>query len=143
MMLLEGLIAIFIFSLGILAIVGMQAVATKQVTDARYRSEAALLVDDLFGMMWTSDRDPLQLKAKFESPAVTQSASAGASGGGSGGPGYQAWLQKVQATLPGTASNPPVVTLDDGTAKVTIQWLAPGEDSGGNPHQYFATTKIR
>ena len=34
MMLLEGLIAILVFSLGILALVGMQGVAVKQVTDA-------------------------------------------------------------------------------------------------------------
>ena len=40
-MLIEALIAILIFSIGILGIVGLQAAAVNQSTDARYRSEAA------------------------------------------------------------------------------------------------------
>ena len=46
-MLLEALIAILIFSLGILALIGLQATAISQSTDARYRSEAALLANDI------------------------------------------------------------------------------------------------
>ena len=39
-MLIEALVAILIFSIGILAVVGMQAIAIKDVTSAKYRSEA-------------------------------------------------------------------------------------------------------
>src|SRR5205823_13644336 len=42
-MLIEALAAILIFSIGILAVVGMQAVAIKDVASAKYRSEAAFL----------------------------------------------------------------------------------------------------
>jgi len=38
--LLEALMGILIFSVGILALVGMQALAIKQMTDAKYRSDA-------------------------------------------------------------------------------------------------------
>ena len=55
-MLLEAFIAILIFSMGILAIVGMQASAVKSSADAKYRSEASLLANELIGQMWVSDR---------------------------------------------------------------------------------------
>ena len=55
-MLLEAFIAILIFSMGILAIVGMQASAVKTSADAKYRSEASLLANELIGQMWVSNR---------------------------------------------------------------------------------------
>ena len=63
--LLEVLIAILIFSLGILAIVGVQTITVKQATDAKYRSEANLLVNQLIGAMWTSSRVPSDLQTQF------------------------------------------------------------------------------
>ncbi|OWW18678.1 type IV pilus modification PilV family protein [Noviherbaspirillum denitrificans] len=52
MVLVEGLIAILIFSLGILALVGLQAVMLKQTTDARYRLDASYAASRLIGEMW-------------------------------------------------------------------------------------------
>ena len=52
-MLLEALIAILIFSVGILAVVGMQAVAIKDVAQSKYRSDASFLADSLLSQMWT------------------------------------------------------------------------------------------
>jgi len=54
-MLIEALVAILIFSIGILAVVGMQAVAIKDVTAAKYRSEAAFLAQELLAQMWTDN----------------------------------------------------------------------------------------
>ena len=51
-MLIEALIAILIFSIGILAIVGMQGVAIKTVTQSKYRSEAAFLANEVLSQMW-------------------------------------------------------------------------------------------
>ena len=50
--LIEGLIAILIFSLGILSIVGLQAVTLKQSTDAKYRLDASFLANQILGEMW-------------------------------------------------------------------------------------------
>jgi type IV pilus assembly protein PilV len=55
MVLVEGLVAIVIFALGVLAIVGMQAATVRQATDAKYRVDASFLVNQAIGMMW-SDR---------------------------------------------------------------------------------------
>lgn len=58
MALIEGMIAILIFSLGILAIVGLQAVNLKQAADAKYRVDAGFLANQTIGMMW-ADRENL------------------------------------------------------------------------------------
>src|SRR2546422_11585279 len=52
-MLLEALIAILIFSIGILAVVGLQAVSIRNVTDSKHRTEAAFLANNLLSQMWT------------------------------------------------------------------------------------------
>ena len=49
-MLLEALVAILIFSIGILAIVGMQASAVRAVTDSRSRSEASFFANQLIAL---------------------------------------------------------------------------------------------
>src|SRR2546422_10742639 len=54
-MLIEALVAILIFSIGILAVVGIQAVAIKDMTSAKYRSEAAFLAQELLAQMWTDN----------------------------------------------------------------------------------------
>ena len=49
--LLEALIAILIFSFGILAITGLQAAMMKNSADATYRAEAAYIVQQRLGQM--------------------------------------------------------------------------------------------
>jgi type IV pilus assembly protein PilV len=50
--LLEGLIAVLIFSVGILGIVGLQASMVKSTAEAKYRAEAAFIVQQRLGVMW-------------------------------------------------------------------------------------------
>jgi type IV pilus assembly protein PilV len=54
--LLEALIAILIFSMGVLALVGLQAAMIKNTSDSKYRSEASFIAQQRIGMMW-SDPD--------------------------------------------------------------------------------------
>jgi len=49
--LLEALIALLIFSFGILAISGLQGAMMKNAADATYRSEAAYVVQQQLGLM--------------------------------------------------------------------------------------------
>jgi len=51
---LEALIAILIFSIGILGLVGMQATAVSNVSDAKYRADAAFYANQIIGQMWAS-----------------------------------------------------------------------------------------
>jgi type IV pilus assembly protein PilV len=120
-MLLEALIGILIFSLGVLALVAMQAVSTSSVSNARYRTEASFLANDILGSAWV-DRGALGVGTdldKFRYP------------GGSAQP-LAAWVQKVQATMPGSTVYPPtieVVPMADPPSgrqiTVTVQWRAP------------------
>ena len=130
-MLLEALIAILIFSVGILALVGLQAAAVKQSTDARYRSEAALLASELFGQMWVSDRTVASLQNNFNT----------------GNTAYNAWLARVSATLPGVVVNTitaPNVAVDaQGITTIELFWIAPNEPAGAAPHRYITISQIR
>jgi type IV pilus assembly protein PilV len=121
-MLLESLIAILIFSLGILAIVGLQAGAVKLSSDAKYRSDANLLVNQIIGQMWVSDRTATTLQTDFQT----------------GGAKYTTWKSDVAAALPGVtgvvANQPKVKIIANGntnpassTVTVEVFWQMPGD----------------
>lgn len=50
--LIEGLIAVLIFSLGILALVGLQASTTKAVSQGKARVDASFIADQRIGQIW-------------------------------------------------------------------------------------------
>ena len=50
--LLESLIAILIFSLGVLGIVGLQAAMIKSTSEAKYRADASYIAQQRIGQMW-------------------------------------------------------------------------------------------
>lgn len=117
--LLEALIGILIFSLGVLALVAMQAISVSTVSNARYRTEAAFLANEILAEAWV-DRGVNY--ANLQTYAVS-------SGVGTN-PNTQAWVAKVNASLPGTAANPPdiaVVSPASGGRQltVTVRWRAP------------------
>jgi len=128
-MLIEALVAILIFSIGILAVVGMQAVAIKDVTSAKYRSEAAFLAQELLAQMWTDNGN------------IGVYAFAGA-----GAPPARIlpWVNKVQLRLPDVANQLPVVTLTNpspaapaaptgATVQITVKWRLPEEATQNLP----------
>lgn len=51
--LIEGLIAILIFSLGILGVVGLQATTTKTVSEAKNRVDASFVASQRVARIWT------------------------------------------------------------------------------------------
>jgi type IV pilus assembly protein PilV len=137
-MLLEAFIAILIFSMGILAIVGMQASAIKTSADAKYRSEASLLANELIGQMWVSNRTTATLQANFQSGGGTPNT-------------YTTWYAGFNdanggpTSLPGSSVYPPTVTINPATGLVTIQvfWLPPNEAASQTPHNYTVTAQIQ
>jgi len=54
--LLEAMIAILIFSMGVLAIVGLQAAMIKNTADSKFRADAGFIAQQRIGLMW-SDPD--------------------------------------------------------------------------------------
>lgn len=129
--LLEALLAILVFSLGVLALVGLQATAIKQSTDARYRSEASLLANDIISQMWISDRTTATLQTNFNTSSTA----------------YNTWFARVQGTLPGVVANSataPTIAIDaQGIVTVTLFWRAPNELAGTTPHNFVTIAQIR
>ena len=115
-MLLEALIAILIFSLGILGIVGLQASAIAASRDAKYRTDAGLLANELLGEMWAENRDGPTLRQNFQGwagfvtafpPGDSQRCSDHPT---TDGLLYCLWFNdRVANTLPGVLAVPPLV----------------------------------
>ena len=131
---LEALIAILIFSFGILGIVALQAQSIRHVNDAQYRGEAIFLANALIAQMWSSDTSTLA--ADYDS-----------GGSGTGYTTFRDLVQRVPEGLPGAAisGNAPVVTVTPGPSAgssnvvVTVFWQLPGETGR---HNYQATAVI-
>ena len=118
-MLLEALIGILIFSLGVLALVAMQAVSVSTVSNARYRTEASFLANEILSQVWV-DRG-----ANYAN--VANYAVAG--GVGASVPA-QNWVDKVNQLMPSSNAFPPTVAIAAPAAggrqvTVTIRWKAP------------------
>lgn len=125
-MMLESLIAILIFSLGILSIVALLGASIKNTSNAKYRTEASLLTSQIIGQMWTGDRTNTTLATDY--------------GSATGAP-FIAWSNTVIQTLPGVAgANLPTITVDaNNVVTVTVRWQMPGEAVARN---YVAIARI-
>jgi len=136
-MLLEALIAILIFSIGILAVVGLQAVSIKNVTDSKHRTEAAFLANKLLSQMWT-DAGNIAFYAYPGSGVVPTRL------GGAGG-----WVDQINARLP-AAATPPIVTITGASAtgatvSIQVRWQLPEEQSRTPPpppHNYTVVASV-
>jgi type IV pilus assembly protein PilV len=129
-MLLEALIAILIFSMGILAIVGMQATAIQDMGEAKYRTDAAFLSNQILAEMWGN------------SPSLPAYVY-----GGSGAVPVQLvpWVNTVQARLPGAVTYPPIIALVPATNQVTVtvRWQAARDKAASAaPHQFQSVAYI-
>jgi type IV pilus assembly protein PilV len=128
-MLLEVLVAILIFAVGVLAVVGLQVSAVKQSGSAKYRADASLLANDLIGRMWAADHANAAMTANFSSAAA--------------GAGYLEWKGRVEAALPGAAASAPTVQISAANVvNVKINWKAPSEPAADPVHSLTITTQI-
>jgi type IV pilus assembly protein PilV len=125
--LIEALLGILIFSIGILALIGMQSVAVKNTADARYRTEAAYLANNILS----------QIRLDMANVALYDDSSVGTHAP------RTAWRNQVEAMLPGvsilSAQRVPEIDIvpgptytgdGDPSSQVTVKihWRQPGED---------------
>jgi type IV pilus assembly protein PilV len=95
--LIEAMVAILIFSLGVLAIVGLQGNMIKNVADSKYRSEASYIAQSRIAQMW-ADPDNLPTYIETNTP--------------------------ISTLLPGGTRT--VTSPVAGQYTVTVTWLQPG-----------------
>jgi len=134
-MLIEALLAILIFSIGILAVVGMQSIAIKNVGESKIRNDANFLAEELLSQMWTDNGNI--------STANYNYAGSGAAPGR-----IAAWAARVTSKMPGGLG--PIVTVTNATVQgadvqITIQWQLP-EEANLNPvpppHSYTVIASV-
>jgi type IV pilus assembly protein PilV len=119
--LLEALVGILIFSIGILALMGLQAQSIRNTVEAKYRNEAAYLANQIIGQMWV-DRGPNGANlATYDT-------------GGGANQNMTNWRTRVANTLPRVVAggaNSPTIVVDPVTHQVTVTifWQLPGSDS--------------
>ncbi len=118
--LIESLLAILIFAIGVLALVGFQATAIKESEANRQRTEASFIANQIIGDLWA--RDPANIAA-----------SAGDYDDDS-----SAWGKRVVEALPNGNLN---VTVAGSTVTVTITWVPP-DHNPDEPRTYTQTTQI-
>lgn len=95
--LIEVMVAILIFSLGVLAIVGLQASMIKNTADAKYRSEASYIASNRIAEIW-ADPDNAATYVEANTP--------------------------IPSLLPGGTRT--VTQPAPGQFTVTVTWLVPG-----------------
>lgn len=127
--LLETLIAVLIFAMGVLGLMGLQAAAFSDVAQSKYRMDAGFLTNQIISSMWIDGVDQVPSYAPV------------------GGAKTVAWLAQVNNTLPGAAANPPTIVIKDvsnATGKryevtVTLSWFPPKDTV---PHRYIGSAYI-
>jgi type IV pilus modification protein PilV len=147
-MLLEALIGILIFSVGILAMVGMQAAAFSASADAKNRSEAAALATDIISRIWTrvdrtSDASIITSLNSFQ--LNTGGSNCAFTGGAADGSNTYVtdWVSAVTDSATGmlgaTADMQQIVVspADLNRVTVTVCWQSP-QDAAPRRHQVIS-----
>jgi len=98
--LLEAMIAILIFSMGVLAVVGLQAAMIKSTSDAKYRAEASFIAQQRLGTMWANPNNLAD---------------------------YAENLTDISTLLPNGTRTVEIPVA--GQIRVTVSWQQPGQDA--------------
>lgn len=116
-MLLEALLGLGVFSIGILALIAMQGTALSGASDAKYRTDAAFAANQLISTVW-NDRSNVSTYAW--------------DGTGSAPAALAAWNTVLANTIPGAsvdATTTPIVTVTTGasysTVVIKVRWKLP------------------
>jgi len=119
--LLEILVALLIFMVGVLGLVGLETAMTRAQTETKLRADAAALANELIGRMWT-DLDNLNAYNGAACASQVRCAE---------------WVSKVAQALPGGNGT---VAFDaaTGNVAVVIDWTLPG----GQAHRYETHTTV-
>jgi type IV pilus assembly protein PilV len=116
-MLLEALLGMGLFSIGILALIAMQGTALSSSSDAKYRTDAAFAANQLINTVW-NDRANVSNYA-WDGTGTAPSA-------------LTSWNTALSTTIPGASidtATTPVVTVSTGpaysTVVIKVRWRLP------------------
>lgn len=134
MMLIEGLLAILIFSMGVLAVVGLQAASVKNGTDAKYRADASFFANQIIGTMWANQTDLITYAHNPTGAPCAPVAPASAN------PSVAAWLADVAQGLPNAdASRQQISVSPLNVVTVSVCWQSATDTT---PHSHTVISRI-
>lgn len=120
-MLIEVMVSILIFTIGVLALVGLQGSLSQAQSTAKVRADATFLANELVGTMW-SDMSNL---SKYTT------ANCGSH------PRCKEWQDKVAAGLPSGVGE---IEIDNASeVSITVKWTPP---DGSGEHTYRTYTNL-
>lgn len=128
-MLLEALISIAVFSIGVLGLIGLQSAAIKNADEARQRAAAAFYANQIIGSMWADVHTQINLLTYAHNAADAGCGSFPASP--SANAKVSDWVSAVQKELNGaTGASLQQITVDpSNVVAVTLCWKNPGESA--------------
>jgi len=127
---LEALVSVLIFAVGIIALMGMSAQAVNQVGQTKYRNDASYLAGELTGSMWVSALTLDDFSIVADEPYTTcpdGNAEADAAG----------WLARVKSVLPQGCAT---VEISGTHVDIDISWA--DNKNEGVRHHYLTSTEI-
>lgn len=134
--LIESLVAVLVFSFGILALVSMQTASIRSTSDAKYRADASFLANQIIGQIWGAATPSSYATG---SSALAVGAEACPVGAATATP--DAWLTAVVKMLPGADKSRQQITVAGDVVTVRVCWL----DRSSSPaayHNHLVTAQI-
>lgn len=119
-MLIEALIAILLFSIGILGLVALQATSTQNSVNAGERTIAGSLANDMVSQIWLRNSTVINTD-----PLKTD---------------IDTWQKKVSASLPNATGT--VTTPSSGMATISITWKAPSKKASDHKNKLETSVTI-
>lgn len=110
--LVEVMVGLLIFLVGVLGIIGLQAKAIQFTVQAEDRSRAALMANELVAQMWAQ-----------QSTALSKD-------------DMDKWKARVAAALPGASTD---VSTDTGVTRIQIQWKSPKATKADTASSQYVT----
>ncbi len=137
-MIIEALVAILIFALGVLGLVGVNAMAGSTQSDARYRTDANRLANQIANEIWLYADRTSQQTFSDSIAAFAHRSDVGACDKTAGTPSQAApvtaWVATVTGAglqgLPGSVAGMQQILVDPAAGNritVTLCWQAPGD----------------
>lgn len=139
--LIEALVAVVVFSFGLLALISMQAAAVRSTTDAKYRADASFLANQIIGQMWGVANANLNNFANGVATTAANAVTCPSGGAAATAPEATAWLGAVSGTLPGADNNRQQITVDMATGQVMVRVCWQDRTAGGY-HNHLAIAQI-
>jgi type IV pilus assembly protein PilV len=137
--LIEVLVSLLVFSLGVLAMVGLQASAVRMSTDARDRGTATFMADQLLGRLLIANKnDAISFRHNPDGASCSPTSAA------STHPVITDWLREVRRHLPNATDAKQQIKVDPATGDVTVVlcWQR-GGDANATAHTLQVNNRVQ